>query len=145
MDADDALLAEIKRALDRAGTQGTDTRRAADAAWSWRDVDADLALLTYDSWEDDAALVRAATATERVLVFQGDGVSVEIGRDGDQLVGQLVPPTSGEVTVLTPDGEVARTTADDLGCFSMAVETSGPLRLRCRTVEHDVVTEWVRV
>jgi hypothetical protein len=145
MDADDDLLAEIGRALDHAGTKGSDPRRAADAAWSWRDVDADLAVLTYDSWEDDASLVRGTAATERVLVFQGDGLSVEVERDGDGLVGQLVPPTAGEVTVLAPGGERARTTADDLGCFWVAVESRGPVRLRCRTADHDLLTEWVRV
>ncbi|MGH3372576.1 MAG: hypothetical protein ACRDPR_21530 [Nocardioidaceae bacterium] len=142
---DDDLLADLRAAVEHAGEPTEKMSAAADAAFSWRTVDAELAVLTRDSLDEEAALVRSTTTPPRSLVFEGRGLAVEIETTADGVEGQLVPPGPGEVTVMTPQGELARTRTDELGCFSLAGLGPGPLRLRCATTSTTVVTEWVHL
>ena len=120
-------------------------RAAAQAAYSWRTVDAELAALTQDSLTDEAVLVRGGPAVPRALVFEGSDVSVELEHTEDGLVGQLVPPSDGEVTLLGPDGELGHATVDELGCFSFDPAPHGLVRLRCQTATVRMITEWIRL
>jgi hypothetical protein len=141
---DDELLHELRAALQQAG-EPTDTMRAAgEAAFSWRTIDAEIAALTYDSLEDHAALVRDGGGG-RSLTFEGAGMSVELEQTADGLVGQLVPPTRGRVTLWVPTGELDETSTDALGCFSFSGARRGPVRLRCVTPSAELLTEWVQL
>ena len=142
---DDTLLAELKEATRRAGEPTATMAAAAEAAYSWRTIDAELAALTYDSVLDQAALVRDAGTASRQLVFEGEGLAVELDHTPDGLVGQLVPPTPGTVTLLGPTGELASVVADDLGLFRIEGARRGPVRLRCVTDTHDILTDWVQM
>jgi hypothetical protein len=140
---DDRLLADLREALRRAGTAPGRMTAAGEAAFTWRTVDAELAALTYDSLLDEGALVRGVVASPRTLVFEGTELSVEIELTADALVGQLVPPSAGEVTLVAPHGELERTSTDELGCFTLARPQRGPVRLRCATPSGPLLTEWV--
>lgn len=142
--SDDALLAELAEATRQAGEPTETMTAAADAAWSWRTVDAELAALTYDSTTDDAVLVRDAAATARQLVFEGEALGVELELTPDGIVGQLVPPAAGSVTLLGPAGELASTEADALGLFRFEGGHRGPVRLRCATDTDEILTDWVQ-
>ncbi|RFU21661.1 hypothetical protein [Geodermatophilus marinus] len=142
---DAALLDELRSALHRAGTPTPAMAAAARAAFSWRTVDAELAALAYDSLVDEPAGVRGAAAGARDLVFEGRALSVELEHLPDGLVGQLVPATRGEVTLVRPDGAAEGTAADEWGRFRFAGPVSGPLRLRCTTPSGVLVTRWVRL
>ena len=141
---DDGLLDELRAAVRAAGTPTAAMADAARAAFSWRTVDAELAALTSDSLVDEPAGVRGGSPGPRDLVFEGRGTSVEVARDEDCLVGQLVPAGPGPVVLLRPDGEVDRADVDELGRFRFERSVTGPARLRCTTPSGDVVTEWVR-
>jgi hypothetical protein len=143
--SDDELLAELADARQRAGEPTGTMAAAAEAAYSWRTIDAELAALTYDSMADEAALVRDAGTTTRQLVFEGEGLAVELEHTTDSLVGQLVPPARGTVTLLRPTGELTTVEADALGLFRFDGTQRGPVRLRCVTGTHEVLTEWVQV
>ncbi|WP_432477214.1 hypothetical protein [Nocardioides sp. GXQ0305] len=142
---DDALLAALAEATRQAGEPTDTMAAAADAAYSWRTVDAELAALTYDSLADDAVLVRDAGTASRQLVFEGEGLAVELEHTPDGLVGQLVPPSRGTVMLLGPGGELATVQADALGLFHFGGPRRGPVRLRCVTGDHAVLTDWVQV
>ncbi|MGY1650320.1 hypothetical protein [Geodermatophilus sp. SYSU D01119] len=143
-DGDDDLLDELRAAVRGAGTPTAAMTEAARAAFSWRTVDAELAALTSDSLVDEPAGVRGSPTGPRDLVFEGRTASVEVARDEDCLVGQLVPAGPGRVSLLHPGGEVDRTEADELGRFRFDRTVTGPARLRCSTPAGEVVTEWVR-
>ena len=144
-DEDDDLLDELRAAVRRAGSPTAAMIAAGHAAFSWRTADAELAALTHDSLVDEQVGVRGASAGPRDLVFEGRELSVELERDEDCLVGQLVPATPGQVTLLRPDGELDRTDVDEWGRFRFERPVSGLTRLRCTTAAGVVVTEWVRL
>ncbi|CAA9303760.1 MAG: hypothetical protein AVDCRST_MAG07-1084 [uncultured Frankineae bacterium] len=161
---DEALLAELGAALRSVGEvpgagRGPVVRDAATgdpveaavvrsdgkAAWSWRGVDTELELasLVLDSCLEDVAAVRgAAAAAPRLLVFDGGGLSLEVEVGEDALVGQLLPPAAGEVALVAADGSETTVSSDDVGCFRLALP-SGPVRLRARTAEGGLLTDWL--
>lgn len=141
---DDDLLDELRAAVRGAGAPTAAMADAARAAFSWRTLDAELAALTHDSLVDEPAGVRGSSTGPRDLVFEGRQSSVEVARDEDCLVGQLVPAGPGQVSLLRPDGEADRTDVDEFGRFRFERSVSGPVRLRCTTPSGVVVTEWVR-
>jgi hypothetical protein len=144
---DEELLHELAAAL-REEPVDDSIIRAAQGAFAWRTVDADLILLELDSSATAAAgaPVRAGgSAAARTLAFHGERLSVEIEIDEAGIVGQLTPPQPGRVTLLTAAGPGLSTQADEVGCFAFPSPASGPIRLDCRVDDDHFVTQWVTV
>lgn len=141
---DDELLRELRDALQE---PAVDERhiRAAQAAFTWRTVDADLEILALETDLAPAAEVRGSSAVPRTFTFHGERLSVEIEIDGDGVVGQLTPPGPARVTLLTADGPQAATDADEVGCFSLPPPPPGPMRLDCQRGADRFLTEWTPV
>jgi hypothetical protein len=119
--------------------------RAAQAAFTWRTVDADLEILSLetDLTVSDTVLVRGAgQGSSRVFTFHGERLTVEIEIDDDGIVGQLTPLGPARVTLVTPDGPQATADADEVGCFSLPAPPSGPMRLDCQRGSERFLTEW---
>ena len=130
--------------------------RAAREAFSWRMTDADIELFTLVAdYGLEAGRVRSSPAgagaqvsdggghrRPQALVFQGERMSVQIEIDESGIVGQLIPPQPGQVTLVTADGPQATTQADEVGCFSLPMPGSGPLRLDCQLGDYHFLTEW---
>lgn len=144
-DDDDELVAELRAALARAGAPSEQMTAAAEAAYSWRTIDAELAALTEDSFADGAVLAHSASAPVRTLVFVGSRLSVEITVSDDRLAGQLAPAMAGTVIVSSPAGELGRAAIDDDGHFSLPRPGHGPLRLQVSTGSGELMTEWVQL
>jgi len=142
---DDRLLEDLRAALQQAGEPTPTMAAAAEAAFSWRTIDAELAVLSEDSAAADPALVRGAPAGPRTLEFQGTHLSVEFEETETGLVGQLVPPTPGRITLLGPGGELGRASADELGCFTLDHPSGDLVRVRCETPSGALITEWFRL
>lgn len=145
--SDDELLQELRTALQEAPVDES-VIRAARAAFSWRTVDTDLELLCLDAGSGQVAgrLVRGSGQdAPRMLAFHGERLSVDIEIDEAGITGQLTPPQPGQVTLMTPEGPPATTQADEVGCFTFPLPTSGPLRLDCRLGADRFITEWVTV
>ena len=102
-----------------------------------------LAALTFDSWLEPVRGLRSGPGQPRVLIFTAAHLSLELEVMADLVVGQIVPPGPGEVVVETPDGTSFGVEADDLGLFDFAGLPRGQVRLRCRTPDGNLVTDWV--
>jgi hypothetical protein len=119
----------------------------AQAAFTWRTIDAELAALAYDSVLDErlAAGVRGGEAS-RLLTFEGENLTIEVEVTGERrLVGQTVPPSPGEVEVRWPAGS-SFVEADEMGRFSAGPVPTGPVSLRWRGPDPAgpvVATDWV--
>jgi hypothetical protein len=143
-DSDEALLSEVKAAVTGPGPIPSSAFEAARAAFAWRDADTELELmvLAFDSTLDEAALVRdSGELTARTLVFDGDGLSLEV-EVGEAIEGQLIPPQPGRVELIDAAGTVAEVGADHLGCFRLPRPEHGPVRLRCTTSQSSRTTDW---
>jgi hypothetical protein len=142
--SDDELLRELGAALADPPA-GDAVTHAARAAFAWRTVDQDLEILTLaDSELTAGALVRGTgPGAPRTFGFHGARLGVEIEIDETGILGQLIPPQPGQVTLVTSAGPQAMTQADEVGCFSFPLPARGPLRLDCRLGADHFVTEWI--
>lgn len=144
-DDDDGLLDVLGRALRQADPVPDRVKEAALAAFSWRTIDAELAALVYDSGMELTSGARSDEVARQLTFAAGDlEIEVMVAPDGEQLLGQLVPPQVATVS-LTRDGEVLETTSDALGRFRFDLSASGPVRLSVPqgAGQPPVETEWV--
>jgi hypothetical protein len=142
---DDQLLAALGDAQRTARDVPPDFVEAGKAAFAWRDIDAELAALTYDSARDterEPAVSRAELALLRYLTFASEQVTIELEVTRDTVLGQIVPPQSGVLKVHVRDGEPVTAVIDEIGCFVLRPVPSGQFRLHCHLAGADVVTDW---
>ena len=141
---DDELLRELRAAL-REPPVDEKYIRAAQAAFTWRTVDADLEILSLEAGLEvsETAQVRGTgPGAPRLFTFHGERLSVEIEVDEDGIVGQLTPPGPARVTLVTTDGPQAAADADEVGCFTLPAPPPGPMRLDCQRGTERFLTEW---
>jgi hypothetical protein len=145
---DDQLLAALGEAI-RARQDVPDAFvEMGKGAYAWHHIDAELALLTYDSSRaedrDVTASMRSETASIRALTFTSAHLSLELEVTGDSLLGQIIPLRSGTLEILARTGGTTTTPVDEIGCFAIDPIPDGPFRLRCRTADGtDVLTGWI--
>jgi hypothetical protein len=146
-DSDELLLEDLHAALTEAAAVPPGFLEAGRAAFAWRTIDAELLLLTgYDSILDTELAGRArAVLTARQLVFDADGVSLQVEVTAAGIAGQLMPPNQAVVALLTPGGPTEETTADEFGSFLLGPPPPGPMRLRCTIDGTTVQTDWICV
>lgn len=150
-DPDADLTAALRRLLAQRDGPPPSVWRAAEAAWSWRTVDAELAELVHDSVVHAGDVRGADGGDTRTVAFEVDdrGVELEIDTHGDRrrLVGQLLPPARGHVEIHAGGGEQSVTVdVDDRGRFQADDLPHGPMQLVCRPDDGaPVTTTWVNI
>jgi hypothetical protein len=151
--SDDQLMEVLGHGLRAAERVPAEVVAAAKASFTWLDIDAELAALTFDSVTESPELVgvRSGGSGPRELTFQhGDVVvDVEIGDDGT-VVGQVAPPPVEWVEVhQAAVGEPMRVAPDDRGRFRAPGVGHGPFRLLCRFGTGApfplLLTDWVTI
>jgi hypothetical protein len=143
---DEQLLAELRKAMRERQAVPREFVSAAKSAFAWRDIDAELAQLTYDSGHDSdpIASTRSEAASIRALTFTSVHLSIELEVTQDCLLGQIVPPQSATIETQARAGGTSVTPADEVGLFCVEPLPAGTFRLRCQTADGtDVVTGWV--
>lgn len=146
-DHDEALTDRLRAALAAADPVPPTILAAANAAFTWRTIDAELAELVSDSALAHEVGVRS-TGTTRRITFRAGGIEVDILIADERemrLMGQLVPSGAARVELQTPH-QVRETTTDDLGRFSFADLPAGSVRLLVeRPGRTSVATDWILV
>jgi hypothetical protein len=145
---DDHLLAALGAALRSGRSVPAEFIAMGQAAFSWRGITAELALLTYDSVLEDAATklagVRSEQASLRYLTFTSREFTLEIEVTADAVLGQLVPPGPGQVEVRAADVTVVTAVIDEGGGFTIRPFPRGAFRLYCQTANgRSVLTSWL--
>jgi hypothetical protein len=143
---DDQLFGALDDALRAARAVPRNFVETGKAAYTWHDVDAELAALTYDSALDEErmAVSRAEPAPLRALTYASTELTIELEVTDDALLGQIVPPQPGELEARLADGQVTTAPIDELGCFVVRPIPSGSFRLQCRTAGGSaVLTDWL--
>src|SRR5215470_17230480 len=146
---DDELLARLAEAQQAAESVPREFIEAGKAAYAWRTIDAELAELVYDSAMEEVQLagqIRAEQAQLRALTFTTSELTLEIEVTAEALLGQLVPPESGEVEVITHSGKSQQKPIDDVGCFTIRPAPAGSFHLHCRTARDIfLATKWLNL
>lgn len=146
---DDDLIATLQEALRARQAVPAEFVAAGKSAFAWRNIDAELARLTYDSVRDLelAASVRAEQATIRALTFTSARLTIELEVTADAVVGQIVP--AQPATIIVQPGAAGTQTevrADEIGCFTIYPIPPGTFRLQCRTeTGTEVITGWFTI
>ena len=148
VESDEELLARLGAVIARVDPVPERVVAAARACGSWRSVDGDLALLTYDSASQTEELVGVRGAQGRLLSFRSDTVAVdlEILPGGAGIVGEIEGPRRARIDVRHSGGSF-REAADDLGRFRVRDVPEGLLRVEITDEETDRVTRtaWILV
>jgi hypothetical protein len=159
---DDALLTALTGALrpgvgliDEVATQGR-------GVYEWRTVDDDLLLaeLSFDSQTHQGMALRETStlreggsgqsdsgedeaAGPRVVVFEAAPLSIELEVTPERVIGQIVPPGPGRVSIETATSLTLQVTADEFGFFELPPLPPGPMRVRCDTETSRLRTDWI--
>jgi hypothetical protein len=143
---DELLLGRLREAMQARQAVPAWFVETAKSAYTWHNVDAELAQLTYDSSRDrdQSVSVRAETASVRALTFTSAHMSIELEVTEDSLLGQIIPPGAGTIEAQTREGVTTAAPVDEIGYFSITPIPPSPLRLRCHSAHGtDVVTGWI--
>ncbi len=145
---DEQLLAALRESMRARQAVPDEFVEMGKSAYTWHNIDAELAQLTYDSGReqdrDVAASVRSETASIRALTFTSAHLSLELEVTETSLLGQIIPPRAGTVETQTRAGATTTTPVDEIGCFAVDPIPASPFRLRYRTEGGtDVLTGWV--
>jgi hypothetical protein len=143
---DDRLLAALREALEARRAVPPELIHASESAYTWLNIDTELAQLTYDSSTDrsDIPVLRAETASIRSLTFTSPHLTIELEVTDSSLLGQVIPIQPGTMEIQYRSGELQTVAIDDLGCFSVSPIPPGQFRMRSRTADgFDVATGWI--
>ena len=150
---DDELERELRQAAARLDPVPPELVQAAAEAFSWRNIDAELAELVFDSLlnTDEAALVRSSPG-RRLVSFETAELTIDVEvtatASGREVMGQISPPQRATVEIRHRAGVVSAD-ADERGCFRSAALQTGPMSLRLRPAAGDpqppIVTDWLSI
>lgn len=144
-DNDKELLTELRALAARHDPIPPEAIAAARSAIAWRTMDTELAELTGDLAPAGRPAGVRSGHIPVLLTFQAPSLTVEVEvletAGVRRLMGQLVPPTGGEIEVRHGAG-ITTVAADDVGRFRTDDITPGPVSLRCSAGSHVVQTDW---
>lgn len=143
--ADAVLIARLRAGLDESDPVPGDVIEFAMAAFTWRDIDAELAELDFDSAESGQEVGVRSSATLRMISFQAGQWMLDIEYDeaAGRLLGVISPETPYRIDLHT-SGAFYTTESDATGRFQAEGVIRGPLSLVLRLPDGLVVkTQWV--
>lgn len=139
-DDEELLLGALDKALYPAENVPDDFIAAATACYTWHDVDAELAVLAYDSAADPVVQVtRAESPLLRTFTFEATDVTFELEATPDGLAGQLVPTGAGQLELQLRDGSTTAVPTGANGYFRIRPAPGTSFRLRCHRDDGRVV------
>lgn len=151
-ESDDALAARLGALLERLDPAPGLLAATARDAFGLTRLDADLAELAFDSWQEEASVaLRAGDEGPRQLTFEGPALrlDVEVGTTtagAGSLRGQVIPRGRGHVEIHDATGSRrGGTEIDAAGRFVLERPPTGTVRLVCtpEAAATPTATDWV--
>jgi hypothetical protein len=142
---EERLIARLRRGLEESEPVPTDVGEFARAAFSWRDIDADLAELEFDSVDEEQPVGVRSSATARMVSFQAGQWMLDVEHDpiAGRLIGAISPRAEYRVELHTA-GAVFTIASDDAGRFEADGVNAGPLSMILHFNDRQVIkTQWV--
>jgi hypothetical protein len=141
---DDELLAELRAAVAEADLVTDRQRAAAQAAFTWRTVDQELAELLHDSALETTG-VRGADDAPRTLSFATAALTLEVEIDGDVVMGQVVGGDAQSVTLQRSISDDTPLEVDSAGFFRVEGVGPGPIRFVVQAGDWTLTSPWVAI
>lgn len=140
---DEILMRNLRSGLDEADPRSPEVDEFARAAFGWRNIDAELAEIAYDSTEAGALDHVRSSATSRLITFETGNWSIDIEyHEGERRLSGQVAPT-GQVDIeLRIVGSTRTTQTDEMGRFSFDNVSPGPGSIVIRSADNVIATEW---
>lgn len=136
---DDELLNDLQRVLNAMDAPSLPDPTAAKAALAWNSIDAELALLEFDSElnaSDSGVLLRGAENLPRQLTFTTDDVTIEMEIGPSGLIGQILPPQAAAIELYSGNEQPSRMAdADEFGVFQIQEFEPGPTAVVARALD----------
>ncbi len=142
---DETLIAALREGFRDSDPVPGDVSGFAKATFAWRDIDAALAELAFDSAEEDLPSGVRSSATARMISFQAGQWMIDIEFDdaSGRVIGAISPEAAYSVEIHSP-GANFTADSDEQGRFEAQGVTPGPLSLVLRFINGPVVkTQWV--
>ena len=148
MNTDEELMRDLARVLDAADSALMPGVEAAKAALAWRNLDAELAQLVFDSraeaLESDLVM-RGHDPEAHQLTFSTGEVTIDIEIGTAGLIGQLVPPQPASIELHQSGRDTVTLEADQFGVFVIPNIEPGPTTVIARALDGSwsVRTAWL--
>jgi len=142
---DDQLMARLRKGLGESDAAPADVTSFAKAAFTWRDIDAELAELEFDSVDEEVPSGVRSTGTARMVSFQAGQwiLDVEYDETTGRLMGHIAPSARYTIELHTA-GTFFTTSSDESGRFHADGVIPGPLSLVLRFEDGQVIkTQWI--
>jgi hypothetical protein len=114
---------------------------AAFTAFSWRNADAELAELLFDSASDELVGVRGTSTERRSFRYGANSAVVRVHLTSTSLIVMIEPPLSVLCRVVTAEGSIEERT-DDLGELVVDAPVL-PVRIEVDLPSGEIVTPWI--
>jgi hypothetical protein len=142
---DQELIDRLGAILNEVDPVPADVSEFAKAAFSWRNIDAELAAIEYDSSTETLPAGVRSTAIARMLSFEvGEWtIDVEYNEHTRRLIGQIGIEQQCTVELHFAGGAI-EVQSDEFGRFDFDDVLPGPVSLVVRTPGnlHVIKTEW---
>lgn len=139
------LLAGLRNGLGESDPIPSDVSEFAKAAFTWRDVDAALAEMEFDSIDEEVPSGVRSSTVIRMMSFQAGRwmIDIEYDETAGRLMGATSPPARYTIELHTAGARFS-TESDDSGRFVADDVARGPLGMVIRFSDGEVVkTQWV--
>lgn len=145
MDQEDQIIATLRKGLQQSDPVPSMVSEFAGALFTWRNIDAELAELSFDSIDEETPSGVRSTTAARMISFEVGRwtIDVEYSPVTGLLMGSVSPEASFTVE-LHSRGDLFAVESDDLGRFELDGIEPGPASLVLRFADGAMVkTSWI--
>jgi hypothetical protein len=142
---DNEILEILRKGMEESDPVPSTVSEFAHALFTWRDIDAELAELTFDSVDEDTPAGVRSTSTARMISFEVGKwtIDLEYNPATGNLMGS-VSPQSPLTVELHSRGARFEMELDDMGRFEFEDVEGGPASLVFRSSDGEMVkTSWI--
>ena len=142
---DDEMLDNLRKGLQQSDPVPSTVSEFAAALFIWRDIDAELAELTFDSVDEETPAGVRSTSTARMISFEVGKwtIDLEYNPATAVLMGSVSPVSLFSVE-LHSRGALFEMDLDDMGRFEFDDVEGGPASLVFRSADGEMVkTGWI--
>ena len=142
---DNEILDILRKGLQQSDPVPSTISDFAAALFTWRDIDAELAVLTFDSVDEEAPAGVRSTSIARILSFEIGKWTIDLEYNpGTGILMGSVSPVSPFTVELNSRGAHFEMELDDMGRFEFDDVEGGPASLVFRSTDGEVVkTNWI--